>query len=263
MVVNSELEAHRLLPRAPARHRPLPLLGVGRHVPRSAASDGPADARSTSATSARRCPQPAAVNGISMIPLYDAALHHVQEWLTTGDGRHRSQPLIEFAGDPPDVVRDEHGIARGGIRLPQADVPIAQNSAIPVGTDIFSLLYGSCGPFPAEEVRRLYGGRDSVPVPLRGSGASRGEDRGAAAPGRHGARRRGSRRLSRRRRLARRPSIGCACSGAAALSTTTTPITTQQGSSETSARAAGRSAVRSGPGRITSVRSGRPGRSRR
>ena len=196
-----------------------------------------------------------------MIPLYDAALHHVQEWLTTG-AAPPTQPLIEFAGDPPDVVRDEHGIARGGIRLPQADVPIAQNSAIPVGTDIFSLLYGSCRPFPAEEVRRLYGGRDTYPSRVRGSGASRGEDRGAAAPGRHGARRRGSRRLSRRRRLARRPSIGCACSGAAALSTTTTPITTQQGSWRL-CLAAGRSAVRNGPGRITSVRSGRPGRSRR
>jgi hypothetical protein len=54
-------------------------------------------------------------------------------------------------------VRDEHGIARGGIRLPQADVPIAQNSAIPIAPDIFSVLYGSCVPFPPDEVRRLYG----------------------------------------------------------------------------------------------------------
>jgi hypothetical protein len=54
------------------------------------------------------------------------------------------------------VARDEHGIACGGIRLPQADVPIAQNSAIPAADDIFSVLYGSCVPFPADEVRRLY-----------------------------------------------------------------------------------------------------------
>ena len=101
-------------------------------------------------------PQPASINHISMIPLYDAALHHVHEWLTTGTAPPE-QPRIEFAGDPPDVVRDEHGIARGGIRLPQADVPIAQNSAIPVADDIFSLLYGSCVPFPPDEVRRLYG----------------------------------------------------------------------------------------------------------
>jgi hypothetical protein len=101
-------------------------------------------------------PQPASVNRISMIPLYDAALHHVQAWLTTGVAPPR-QPLIEFADDPPEVVRDEHGIARGGIRLPQADVPIAQNSAIPVAPDVFSVLYGSSVPFPPDEVRRLYG----------------------------------------------------------------------------------------------------------
>jgi Alpha/beta hydrolase domain len=101
-------------------------------------------------------PQPASINRISMIPLYDAALHHVQEWVTTG-AAPPPQPLIEFAGDPPEIVRDEHGIACGGIRLPPADVPIAQNSAIPVAADIFSVLYGSCVPFPPDEVRRLYG----------------------------------------------------------------------------------------------------------
>ncbi len=67
------------------------------------------------------------------------------------------QPRIEFGGDPPEVVRDEHGIARGDTRLPQADVPIAQNSAIPVADDIFSPLYGSCVPCPPHEVHRLYG----------------------------------------------------------------------------------------------------------
>jgi hypothetical protein len=101
-------------------------------------------------------PMPPSVNHISMIPLYDAGLHHLHQWLTTGTAPP-TPPLIEFAGDPPDVVRDEHGIARGGIRLPQADVPIAQNSAIPVADDIFSVLYGSSVPFPAGKVRELYG----------------------------------------------------------------------------------------------------------
>ena len=101
-------------------------------------------------------PTPASVNHISMIPLYDAGLHHLQQWLTTGTGPP-AQPLIDFAGDPPEVVRDEHGIARGGIRLPQVEVPIAQNSAIPVADDIFSVLYGSSVPFPAAKLRALYG----------------------------------------------------------------------------------------------------------
>ena len=101
-------------------------------------------------------PMPSSVNEISMIPLYDAGLHHLQQWLTNGTAPP-APPLIEFSGDPPHVVRDEHGIARGGIRLPQADVPLAQNSAIPVADDILSVLYGSSVAFPAAKVRQLYG----------------------------------------------------------------------------------------------------------
>jgi hypothetical protein len=66
---------------------------------------------------------------------------------------------VEFSGEPPEVVRDEHGIARGGIRLPQADVPLAQNSAIPLSKDIFAFLGGSSHPFSREKVHSLYGDR--------------------------------------------------------------------------------------------------------
>jgi hypothetical protein len=101
-------------------------------------------------------PMPANVNRIPMTPLYDAALQHLHQWLTTGTAPPVA-PRIDFAGDPPDIVRDEHGIARGGIRLPQAEVPIARNSAVPVADDIFSILYGSSVPFPADQLRELYG----------------------------------------------------------------------------------------------------------
>jgi hypothetical protein len=67
---------------------------------------------------------------------------------------------VEFAGDPPEVVRDEHGIAKGGIRLPQAEVPLAQNSAIPLSNDIFAFLGGSCHPFTKEKVHALYGSKE-------------------------------------------------------------------------------------------------------
>jgi len=97
------------------------------------------------------------MNRIPLMPLYDAALHHIDRWLRDGTAPP-SQPKIEFAG-PGEIVRDEHGIAKGGIRLPQADVPVARNSAIPLGNDIFSILYGSCEPFPVEKVRALYGDR--------------------------------------------------------------------------------------------------------
>jgi len=41
--------------------------------------------------------------------------------------------------------------------LPQADVPLAQNSAIPLADDVFAYLRGSSHPFTAEKLRALYG----------------------------------------------------------------------------------------------------------
>ena len=96
------------------------------------------------------------VNGVPMSLLYDAVFHHMQRWAADGIAPP-AQPKIEFAGEPPQVVRDEHGIASGGIRLPQVEVPLAKNSAIPRGEGIFALLGGSCEPFPAAKVRALYG----------------------------------------------------------------------------------------------------------
>jgi hypothetical protein len=95
------------------------------------------------------------INRIPILPLYDAAFHHMQRWLTERTPPPIA-PRLEFAGNPAEVVRDANGIAKGGIRLPQAEVPLAQNSAIPLADDVFSYLRGSCHPFPAEKLRALY-----------------------------------------------------------------------------------------------------------
>lgn len=100
------------------------------------------------------------VNAVPMALLYDAVFHHMQRWAADGIAPP-VQPKIEFAGDPPQVVRDGHGIAKGGIRLPQVEAPLAKNSAIPRGEGIFALLGGSCEPFPAAKVRELYGDEDT------------------------------------------------------------------------------------------------------
>src|SRR5205814_2218975 len=47
-------------------------------------------------------------NRIALTPYYDAALHHLKRWVD-GGAPPPSQPLIEFSGERPDVVRDEHG----------------------------------------------------------------------------------------------------------------------------------------------------------
>jgi len=106
----------------------------------------------------RVVPVPEDINRIPILPLYEAAYYHMQRWLTDRIAPP-VQPKIEFAGDPEEIVRDRHGIAQGGIRLPQVEVPLAQNSAIPLAEDIFAYLRGSSRPFPAEKLRALYGSK--------------------------------------------------------------------------------------------------------
>ena len=96
------------------------------------------------------------INEVPLNPVVEAAYHHLQIWVATGTPPP-SQPRIEFAGDPPEVVRDDDGIARGGIRLPQVAVPLATNSAVADPKGIMGFLGGSCVPFPAEKVRARYG----------------------------------------------------------------------------------------------------------
>ncbi len=95
------------------------------------------------------------MNRISLTSYYDAAFYHLNRWVHDRTPPPR-QPLIEFTGEPADAVRDENGIARGGVRLPQAEVPVACNSAIPLAPTRGLLLRGSNRPFDAKELAALY-----------------------------------------------------------------------------------------------------------
>jgi hypothetical protein len=99
---------------------------------------------------------PANMNRVLLTPYYDAALHHLKRWVD-GGAPAPSQPPIAFSGEPPEVVRDEHGIATGGVRLPQADAPVATNSSIPVTVDFSGSLRGSNKPFGPAKLDALYG----------------------------------------------------------------------------------------------------------
>ncbi len=98
------------------------------------------------------------INQVSVAPVVDAALHHVQSWMRDGTPPP-AQPRIEFDGSPPQILRDADGMARGGVRLPQVDVPLAHNSAIQRTPDVFARLTGSHEPFSIDEIRRRYGTR--------------------------------------------------------------------------------------------------------
>jgi len=104
---------------------------------------------------------PRDMNRIAITPYYDAALHHLKRWVD-GGAPAPSQPLIEFSAEErPEVVRDEHGIARGGIRLPQAEVPVATNSSIPISQDFSGSLRGGNHPFGPAKLDALYGSEAS------------------------------------------------------------------------------------------------------
>jgi hypothetical protein len=100
-----------------------------------------------------------AINHVSIAPVADAALHHLQTWVHDGTAPPVQHP-IAFAGSPPQIERDADRIAKDGVRLPQVEVPLAHNSAVQRTPDVFARLVGSYEAFPAEEVRRRYGTRE-------------------------------------------------------------------------------------------------------
>ena len=101
----------------------------------------------------------AGANWLSYSPVYDAAIRHLHRWIKDGVEPPR-MPRVELeAGDPrPEVVRDEHGNAVGGIRLPELEAPTASHSGFGTqreGTR-FGFLYGSATDFDSEQLAALY-----------------------------------------------------------------------------------------------------------
>ncbi|MFR9805012.1 alpha/beta hydrolase domain-containing protein [Pseudonocardia sp. RS010] len=106
-------------------------------------------------------PTSAPVNsGLQMHYVAQAAVAALDEWVRTGRAPAAAPPLeVDPAGAA--FVTDEAGIARGGIRTPWVDVPMAVLSGLGAGTDPMAFLFGTTRPFePAELSERYPGGRD-------------------------------------------------------------------------------------------------------
>jgi hypothetical protein len=56
---------------------------------------------------------------------------------------------------------DENGIAKGGVRTPWVDVPIARTSGIAESDNVLAHLFGSGEPFDEATRKRLYPGGKS------------------------------------------------------------------------------------------------------
>jgi hypothetical protein len=111
-----------------------------------------------------------AVNSAPHHAVVKAGLAALTRWVRDGVAPPQS-PLIELEAPTaldPAVVRDAHGNAKGGIRLPELEAPTATldgrrndvGQATP-GTQNFCFLFGNTVPFDAATLRSLYPGHDA------------------------------------------------------------------------------------------------------
>jgi hypothetical protein len=96
-------------------------------------------------------------------PVFHAAYEALDNWARRGVPPRRAQPLAISDPTPPaKIVRDANGIALGGIRLPDVEVPVALNDGInaPASTTNplsgFCVLWGTNRPFSREQLGALY-----------------------------------------------------------------------------------------------------------
>jgi hypothetical protein len=83
-----------------------------------------------------------------------AAVAALRTWVVDGEAPPEAPPL-EVEGDA--IVRDERGIARGGIRTPPVEAPVAVlTGEAPPGGSIICLLFGETRPFDAATLAGLY-----------------------------------------------------------------------------------------------------------
>jgi hypothetical protein len=103
----------------------------------------------------------------SQVRLYhvaNAAHDHLVRWVNDGTPPPIA-PLIEMIG--PFVARDEMGLALGGIRIADLEVPTALNTGSN-GGPAFCLLFGSHVPFDQETLDELYPNHGSYVAPVKG-----------------------------------------------------------------------------------------------
>jgi hypothetical protein len=114
--------------------------------------------------------------------VHDAALRALQRWLVD-DVPAPHQPRIEMDPGPPlRIATDDVGNARGGIRLPELEVPTARYQGVAMGSGRLPL-FGAATPLSDDEVRARYADRaeyesgwNTAVDALLASGALRPED---------------------------------------------------------------------------------------
>ena len=94
--------------------------------------------------------EPSTVSEVDWLPVLDAALVQMHAWMH-GRVPNPSPAPIEIAPDGRDYSYDAYGNAKGGIRLPELEVPTARYAVRPDYP-----LGGFTVPFPAAQLQALY-----------------------------------------------------------------------------------------------------------
>ncbi len=94
--------------------------------------------------------------------LVKSALRHLDTWVRDGDAPPEAPRLdVDESGDAPAFVRDENGVATGGVRTPVVDVPVETLSGEAIeGASIACMLFGSTTPLPEGRLAELYPSAD-------------------------------------------------------------------------------------------------------
>ena len=98
-----------------------------------------------------------------------AALHHLVEWAAGGDAPPTAERIATTEGDPVEIVRDDLGIALGGVRNPLVDVPVVVTTGDPWGDAALTIdggfdvcvLFGQTIPIERAGLLELHGSADA------------------------------------------------------------------------------------------------------
>lgn len=100
------------------------------------------------------CSEP--INTGPAFAVLSAAVYHLERWVRDGTPPPRAPRLEVTAGPPVNIARDDQGNAKGGIRTPVVDVPVATLTGNKNAGGSFCGLFGTTAPLDAATIASLY-----------------------------------------------------------------------------------------------------------